>query len=227
MSLPEPRHVCLACRRPESACYCEHVCRIETRSRVVLLQHPRERDMPLGTARMASLCLTNSELYVGNVWHRSRALQRALSDPERPPMLLFPSPEARDLDSDPPVGPITLIVADGTWSNSRKMISRDPTLSALPKLGFRAARPSEYRIRREPRRDYVSTIEALVHVLGVLEGDRARFEPMLAPFRHMIQIQVGHIKAHRGSPSRYARDRSERQSSDSAPKPVPSEQTTL
>jgi DTW domain-containing protein YfiP len=193
------------------------VCRIETRSRVVLLQHPRERDMPLGTARMASLCLPNSELHVGNAWHRSPALLRALSDPERPPMLLFPSPDARDLDGDPPVAPITLIVVDGTWSNSRKMVRRDPTLSALPKLGFRPARPSEYRIRREPRRDYVSTIEALVHVLGVLEADPGRFEPMLAPFRYMVRLQVDHIETHRGSPSRYARGRSTPLSPDQEP----------
>jgi DTW domain-containing protein YfiP len=203
------------------------VCRIETLSRVVLLQHPRERHMPLGTARMASLCLPNSELHVGNVWHRSRALLRALSDPERPPMLLFPSPDARDLDSDPPVGPITLIVVDGTWSNSRKMVRRDPTLSGLPKLGFRPARPSEYRIRREPHRDYLSTIEALVHVLGALEGDRARFEPMLTPFRHMVRLQVDYIETHRGSPSRYARDRSEPRKRDSALALVATEQATL
>jgi DTW domain-containing protein len=201
------------------------VCRIETRSRVVLLQHPRERDMPLGTARMASLCLTNSELHVGNVWHRSSALEHALSDPERPPMLLYPSPDARDVDQDPPPGPITLIVVDGTWSNSGKMVRRDPTLSVLPRLGFRPARPSEYRIRREPRHDYVSTVEALVHVLGVLEGDPARFEPMLAPFRHMIQVQVSHIEAHRGLPSRYARDRSEGR--EPGPVPTSADQRTL
>lgn len=193
----------------------------------MLLQHPRERDMPLGTARMASLCLPNSELHVGNVWHRSRTLERALSDPQRPPMLLFPSPDARDLDSDPPVGPITLVVVDGTWSNSRKMVCRDPTLSVLPKLGFCPAHPSEYRIRREPRRDYVSTIEALVHALGVLEGDRTRFEPMLAPFRHMIRIQVGHIEAHRGLPSRHARDGSQMNGPDSRPKPVLTGKTTV
>lgn len=200
----EPRRVCPNCRRPESACYCPYVCRVETLSRVILLQHPRERDMPLGTARMASLCLANSELHVGAVWHRSSALLRALSDPARPPVLLFPAPGARDLERDPPDGPITLIVVDGTWANSRKMVNRDPVLSTLPKLGFKPARPSDYRIRREPHRDCVSTIEALVHVLGVIEGDRTRFEPMLAPFRRMVDIQLAHIEAHRGSPSRYA-----------------------
>jgi DTW domain-containing protein YfiP len=75
----------------------------------------------------------------------------------------------------------------------------------LPKLGFRPDRPSEYRIRKEPRHDFVSTIEALAHVLGVLEGDRARFEPMLVPFRRMVDLQLEHKQANRGAPSRYRR----------------------
>ena len=38
---------------------------LETRTRVVLLQHPREERVPIGTARLAHLCLPNSELHVG------------------------------------------------------------------------------------------------------------------------------------------------------------------
>src|SRR6185295_7009369 len=49
---------------------------------------------------------------------------------------------------------------------------------------------SRYRIRREPRDEYCSTIEALMHVLGVLEGDPARFRALLVPFEAMIDAQL-------------------------------------
>jgi len=199
----EPRSVCQRCRRPESVCYCAYLTRIPTKTRVVLLQHPRERDMAIGTARMASLCLPNSELLVGFDWENSEALKRLLADQERPASLLYPSPEAVDLQAAPPKEPITLVVVDGTWANTKKMVRSNPVLANLPKLAFRPTRPSEYRIRREPKAQFVSTIEALTYVLGLLEGDPGRFDAMLRPFRQMVDNQLT-CKAERCSPrSRY------------------------
>ncbi len=185
-----PRAVCTRCRRPESVCYCRHVTSIETTTRVVLLQHPRERDVPIGTARMAALCLPTAELHVGVRWAGFAPLARALSDPARPAVLLYPGEGAIDVASHPPPGPVTLIVVDGTWWQARKVIRANPELSALPRYTFTPPTPSEYRIRKEPGAACVSTIEALVHVLGVLEGDRERFHALLAPFRAMVDAQL-------------------------------------
>jgi DTW domain-containing protein len=188
----EPRPVCARCRRPERVCYCAHVVPIPTATRVVVLQHPRERDVPIGTARMASLCLPNSELLIGLHWSKgeSQALARALSDPERPAALLYPGEGAIDVVASPPKGPVTLIVIDGTWSLAKKVVRENPVLQALPRYAFTPQAPSEYRIRREPHETYVSTIEALAIVLGALEGDKDRFLPMMAPFRAMVDTQL-------------------------------------
>jgi DTW domain-containing protein YfiP len=171
MCVPEsfvPRATCARCRRPESVCYCAHLTSLETATRIVLLQHPRERDVAIGTARMASLCLPNAELHVGVHWRDSAALARALSDPERPAALLYPGEGAIDVVLSPPSGPVTLIVVDGTWWQTKKVVRENPELARLPRFAFTPPAPSEYRIRREPQDDYVSTIEALVHVLGAL-----------------------------------------------------------
>ncbi len=156
----------------------------------MLLQHPRERDVPIGTARMAAMCLPNAELHVGVRWAGSAALTRALSDPARPAVHLYPGEGAIDVASHPPPGPVTLVVVDGTWWQARKVIRENPELAALPRYSFTPPTPSEYRIRKEPDPLFVSTIEALVHVLGVLEGDRERFAALLAPFRAMIDAQI-------------------------------------
>lgn len=146
---------------------------IATLARVILLQHPRERDVAIGTAHMARICLANAELHVGVEWGGSPALARAHDDPTRPAVLLYPGEGARDVAHEPPPGPVTLVVVDGTWTQARHVIERNPALLALPRYAFTPAAPSEYRIRREPSVEYVSTIEALAHVLGVLEGSRS------------------------------------------------------
>ena len=182
--------MCGRCRRPVSVCYCAALPRIETATRVVILQHPRERDMPIGTARMASLCLPASELHVGVRWDDSVPLARALGDPARPPILLYPGPGARDILRDPPPGAVTLVVVDGTWSQAKTVVRDNPVLRALPRYAFATPEPSQYRIRREPHAEYVSTIEALMHVLGVLEGEPARFRRLLDPLRAMVDTQL-------------------------------------
>ena len=142
--------MCLRCMRPQSVCYCQHLVSIETATRVVFLQHPRERDMPIGTARMANLCLPNSELHVGVDWQGSSALAKALSDPTRPAALLYPGDDAVDVVKSPPSSPITLVVVDGTWWQTRKLVRANPVLRNLPRYAFTPEAPSEYRIRREP-----------------------------------------------------------------------------
>ena len=205
-SLPldfEPRAVCPRCERPTVVCYCAHLTSIDTKTHVVLLQHPREEDMAIGTARMASLCLPNSELHVGVDFQTSPALRRALSDPERPAALLYPSDGAVDVLTDPPRGPITLVVVDGTWWQARKLVRVNPEIAKLPRYAFRAPTPSEYRIRKEPDEAYVSTIEALVHVLGVLEGDPEKLRALLVPFRAMIDKQILFASTVRGARVRH------------------------
>jgi DTW domain-containing protein YfiP len=181
---------CLRCRKPAAQCYCALLPRLETTTRVVLLQHTRERDMPLGTARMASLCLPRAELHVGVTWGTRPAVVAALSDPARPAILLYPGEGARDILREPPVGPVTLVVVDGTWAQARRVVRDNPILQALPRYAFITPEPSRYRIRREPDAAYCATIEALMHVLGVLEGDPARFRTLLPPFEAMIDAQL-------------------------------------
>jgi DTW domain-containing protein YfiP len=186
----EPRAMCGRCRRPTSVCYCRALPQIATTTKVVILQHPRERDMPIGTARMASLCLPHSELHVGVRWADNAALAHALGDPAQPPILLYPGPGARDILREPPVGPVTLVVVDGTWSQAKTVVRDNPILQALPRYAFATPEPSQYRIRREPNAEYVSTIEALMHVLGALEGDPARFRSLLDPLNAMVDAQL-------------------------------------
>jgi DTW domain-containing protein YfiP len=200
----ESREMCWCCRRPQRVCYCAAVRPIETRTRVVILQHPRESDVPINTARIAELSLSRSTLHVGLDFARDRALQAALSDPEAPPVLLYPGDGAKDLAREPPVGPVTLVVIDGTWWQASKLFKLNPFLHALPCYGLAPAEESRYRIRREPEAHCLSTIEALEAALSVLEGKPEGLPELLKPFDVMVETQLdfvtrGHRPRHRRS----------------------------
>jgi len=203
-----PRPTCAACGRPEVVCYCRFVTRLATKTRVLILQHPREEKVPINTARIAALCLENAELHVGVKW---RDLQ-ALADPERPAALLYPGPGAIDVSVSPPKGPITLVVVDGTWWQAKKLVRENPELAALPRYAFQPQAPSNYRIRKEPQNDYVSTVEALVHVLSVLEDEPEKFLAMLEPFRAMVDAQLAFVG--KNSRPRHARAKAKRAAVD-------------
>src|SRR5262249_54222242 len=127
-----PREICSTCWRPASVCYCRFITQLTTKTRVVILQHPRERDVPINTARIAALCLPNAELHVGVAWPDGSHW----NDPDRPAALLYPGEGAIDVETSPPKGPITLVVVDGTWWQAKKLVRVNPALAALPRYAF-------------------------------------------------------------------------------------------
>jgi DTW domain-containing protein YfiP len=187
--VPQARPICPRCRRPTPTCYCAHLVPQATRTRVVVLQHPREERTAIGTARMAHLALTGSVLRVGLDFSADPVVNGALAErPDR--YVLFPGPGAVPIEALPREHPITLVVLDGTWWQAKKLLNLNPQLAALPRVGFSPAQPSDYRIRRQPAEFCVSTIEALAEVLGKLEHDPARFATLLLPFRAMVDAQL-------------------------------------
>ena len=170
-------------------CYCALIPGLPSQTRVLVLQHPRESRVGIGTARMAQLALPNSVLRVGIDFSADPVVTAALAG-AAPSYLLFPGAEARDVRELGLTQPITLVVVDGTWSQARTLVRVNPALAALPRIAFTPRTRSDYdRIRREPADFCVSTIEALTEVLNVLEPDGAPFDPLLVPFRAMVDRQ--------------------------------------
>jgi DTW domain-containing protein YfiP len=194
----QPRATCSRCRRAAPTCYCDHLAPQQSRTRACILQHPRESKVAIGTARMAHLSLPNSELHQGVDFSDHPRVRQIAAAADT--AVLFPGPGAIDPATLAGRPPATLIVVDGTWPQARKLLKANPFLRQLPRLGFRPPRPSNYRIRREPADEFVSTIEAMVHVLGALEGDADRFVPILAAFDRMVDLQLEYIARRPGPP---------------------------
>ena len=199
IAAPEFRAVCSRCLRPESACWCRDLPGIPTRTRVVFLQHPRERYVAIGTARMAHLALPGSSFIRGVQFDGDARVEALADDPHA--AILFPSDDAADLRALAEL-PRTLVVVDGTWSQARKLVQRNPVLQRLPRVRFAPVRPGNYRIRKEPAAHCLSTIEAVVEALGILEGEPERFLPMLGAFEQMIDLQIARTQTRTAPPRR-------------------------
>jgi DTW domain-containing protein YfiP len=165
---------------------------------VVILQHPRERKVAIGTARMAHLALANSELLEGVDFSGHRRLEALAA--EEGTYVLYPGEGAQDVSALRARPPRNVVLVDGTWPQARKIIRTNPLLQRLPRIAFTPERPSNYRIRREPAFHCVSTVEAVVEVLGQLEGERERLTPMLAAFARMVDMQLEAEKKRVGPP---------------------------
>lgn len=186
-SPPSPstsRAFCYRCHKPGALCLCASIPRVDPRTRVVVLQHPRERAHPIGTARFVELGLTKGEVHVAH------GLRRELELPADA-AVLFPHDTARDLsDLAPDERPTTLVVLDGTWPQARSLYRANPWLAALPHVRLSPDAPSRYRIRREPSEDYVSTLESIVLALRILEPSLEGLEGLLSAFDGMIDAQI-------------------------------------
>ncbi len=184
-----PREVCYRCFRPRAVCYCGSLKRVENQTRVLIVQHPRERFHPFGTARIVEQSLCNVQVVLDHN-HLIRIHGEPLSLPADAG-LLYPAPEARDLaELSPADRPGSLVVLDGTWHQAQTLHRDIEALRGLPKFRFSPEAPSRYRIRREPKSDYVSTIEAIVHALRLLEPELAGLDAMLDSFVKMIDLQI-------------------------------------
>ncbi len=170
----------------------------------MLLQHPREADVPIGTAKLAELGLPNSRRFVGVDFASDPEVAAALADPDAPPILLYPSPDARPLSDIPAGSRVTLVVVDGTWWQAQKLLKLNPLLQKLPHYSLSPSAPSRYRIRREPAEHCVSTIEAVARALAELEGGAGEVERVLAPFDAMVehQLEFARVKSRRHAEKR-------------------------
>ena len=204
-----PGAICAGCEKPESLCVCASVAPLANRVALLILQHPQEQDKLLGSARLAAAHLVHATFRIGLSWPSlAKALGRA-ADPKRWAALYLGSVEpdrvapGREMvvldgkgrpmaDQDQALAGIEgVVVFDGTWSQAKTLWWRNPWVMKARRLVLAPKQPSRYgRLRREPRRAGLSTIEAAAFALARLESRpeieatmTAAFERMLARYR--------------------------------------------
>jgi DTW domain-containing protein YfiP len=201
---------CPRCQKPLPLCICDSVTPIENRISLLILQHPQEQDKALGTARLTAMHFKNAVVRIGLSWPSlSKALGRPVADPSRWAVLYLGSAKVADLETDRDIVAINrkgeiednqrailkdiegIVLLDGTWSQAKALWWRNAWMLKCQRVILGPSRPSRYgQLRREPRRDGLSTIEAAAMLLASLEKRpdiaetlHASFERMLARYR--------------------------------------------
>ncbi|MGO8917430.1 MAG: tRNA-uridine aminocarboxypropyltransferase [Stellaceae bacterium] len=207
---------CPRCGKPAALCICAGIEPIDNRIAVLILQHPQEQDVELGTARLAALQLKRAALKIGLSWPSlSKVLGRDV-DPKRWAVLYLGSAKAVELaagreillldrkgaalaDQAKDLAEIDgVIVLDGSWSQAKALWWRNAWMLKCRRVVLGPRRPSRYgTLRREPRRDGLSTIEAVALLLSRLEGRPEIERALIASFETLLE----RYRAQRRAPS--------------------------
>jgi len=207
---------CPRCHKPMALCVCDAITPIQNRVSLLILQHPQEQDRALGTARLTAMHFANAVMKIGLSWPSlAKALGRPVADPSRWAVLYLGSAKAADLPTTRDILAINrkgemeddqegvleniegIILLDGTWSQAKALWWRNPWMLRCQRVILGPSRPSRYgKLRREPRRDGLSTIEAAALLLSKLEKRpdiaatlHASFERLLAKYREVQKEQ--------------------------------------
>jgi len=194
---------CPNCLKPQTLCVCAGIEPIANRVEIVILQHPQEQDRELGTARLALRHFVKARLAIGLSWPSLAKLIERPAEPQRwgvlylgparleavsrPITILDRNGEA-PADQDRMLAELEgIILLDGSWSQAKALWWRNAWMLKLRRIVLNIGMPSRYgRLRREPRHDSVSTLEAAAFVMARLENRPEIETRLLASFDALL-----------------------------------------
>ena len=193
--LPLRRPRCERCALPARTCVCALVARVANDVEVLVLQHPAEAAEAKNSARLMRLSLARCRVVVGEVFEPD-ALLALLDDDVSGSALLYPADTVTGVvvtASD--TKPRRLVVLDGTWRKSLRMLLANPLLQTLPRWAIAPDEPARYGALRKARLgNQLSTLEATCAALARIESAPARYAPLLAAFERFVEDRASRAR---------------------------------
>jgi DTW domain-containing protein YfiP len=201
-----PADTCPHCLKPKTICVCDGIVPIDNRIALLILQHPQEQSQDLGTARLVVRHLTNAEFRIGLSWPSLSKILDRPADPKRWAVLYLGSMQPEDFppgreiavldrkgqpvaDQDAALAGIEgVVVLDGTWSQAKTLWWRNAWMLKGQRIALKPRHPSLYgKLRREPRREALSTLESAALLLSRLEQRPEIETALLGTFARMLE----------------------------------------
>ncbi|MGB0591997.1 MAG: tRNA-uridine aminocarboxypropyltransferase [Myxococcota bacterium] len=168
---PNPTR-CQQCFLRHANCLCDTISPVTLQTHIALVMHRRELGKPSNTGTLALQLFPNSSCYVRGLTREPLDLS-ALDTPDRRTWVLFPSDTVEVLTREmveEDTRPITLVVPDGSWTQARRVVRREPILSAARHVVPPPGPKTRYRLRNEHVDGGLATAEAVARALGIIEG---------------------------------------------------------
>ncbi|XP_037956235.1 tRNA-uridine aminocarboxypropyltransferase 2-like [Teleopsis dalmanni] len=198
---PDRRSKCEQCKRPMVVCWCVSLPnpKIETKSSIVILQHPAEEKRSLRTALMLQLGLAPGKctVYKGKRFPSAKnhaELEPILSSPNS--LLLYPSKGSVAIETiasataNKSHAEYTLVLIDGTWPQAKSIYASSPALHSMRQVKLIAVGVSDYIIRTQPTEGCLSTLETAAQSLAVLEGRPDLRDILVKPLHTLCKYQL-------------------------------------
>lgn len=199
LGFPIARECCFKCFRPSSHCLCDQIETFKAHTNFLILQHPHEKRKYYSTAKLVLKSISNSEMLRG-IEFDPAFLQQKLSAGNF--YLLYPGADSIDCQSLTLSSQDTIVVLDGTWSEAGKILHRNPILHSLPKVSFTNEFKSQYRIRKQPKAKYLSTIESIAYLLKLSVSQDStssrkeylkKYDQLFEVFSAMVEKQLAYF----------------------------------
>lgn len=196
---------CEHCLKPPHLCVCKEIVPQKTRLHVLILQYPQEPDHEIGSGLLAHLALPNSTLKIGLSWRNLGAALgnnnvissrwavlylgsgfKSGSSSQLP--LQFVSQKGNPVDA--PAELDGIVILDGSWSQAKTLWWRNAWLLKLRRVILNPKHRSLYKeLRKEPRKECLSTIESIAETLENLGENPAISQHLKDLFTQLLERQ--------------------------------------
>jgi DTW domain-containing protein YfiP len=189
-----PRQHCPGCGRVAVDCLCPAVRSEPTRVVVGVLQHPREARVSKSTGSLLPLAWSNAFLLRGiDLDQGGELATRLAAFPAGAVGLLFPDDGAPIVEA--PSGLACLLVPDGSWTQAATILRATRSLHMLPRFALPPGLRGDYPIRKPQGPGRLSTLEAAVAALRLLEGDPCAYQAALDLQAALVAQGLEHLRA--------------------------------
>lgn len=193
---------CTRCKINVKLCFCQELRKLATKSKISFVMHHREEHLTSNTVNLALLTLENAEVHMRGLPDAPFKIQNLnIDEANYLPLFLFPEDDAIELNAEnlgvlnPNNLPVQLIVPDGTWSQAKKVYRRDFVLLNSTEKKIQAVKlplgyEGKYYLRKSPRENGLSTFEATIYALDIIENNKAVTNELLQMFSIMVERMI-------------------------------------
>jgi len=194
------REKCYECYRPKKSCMCQYIQKIETNTRFIIIMHPKEfKKTKNNTGRFTHQSLPNSKIYIGIDFNDNDEINSIIEDTNNSCFVLYPGDDSIKLNHQTiqkENKKNVIFIIDSTWPCSNKILAVSKNISALPKVSFEHNKASAYKIKTQPNKYCLSTIESTLCILELLNYHKIEtisqnaLDNFLKPFEKMVAYQI-------------------------------------
>lgn len=163
--------------------------------------HPKEfKKTKNGTGFITKNSIKDCEVFIGIDFTNHEKINKLINDNTYEPYVLYPSLDSISVNNTtlPKDKKNLIFIIDSTWPCSKKILRESKNLQKLKKISFTHNKTSNFRIKTQPQKECLSTIESTLCLLEELNKQnienisQEKLSSFLNPFNKMVQYQLSY-----------------------------------